>query len=67
MTEIRISRKELSDKGWHNIDIGKQIISYCEQCKCQRVHYCNGKKWEKGQLILRFYCSKCKERLDGIS
>lgn len=60
-----ISKQELFEKGWTNMDVGKYIVSFCETCGLQRIHHCTGIKRDNGSTVLRFECDTCYEKLNG--
>jgi hypothetical protein len=60
----QLHRKYLADFQWTGINIGRHIVSYCEACGSQQVHYCIDKTWDqdKRDWLFTFECAACNER-----
>jgi hypothetical protein len=54
-----IDAETLTKTGYPTIRMGTHVVSYCEVCKQQQVHFCTG---QKGNLY-RFECQTCRDRL----
>jgi hypothetical protein len=54
----------LKNNGYHTINIGSKIPSYCDSCKQQSIHRCIGSKLDGNETLYRFECTACKEKLD---
>ena len=65
-----IDKQTLVDNGWWGGLFGKNpyVVSFCDKCQCQRVHYVVDKEWdqddnEKWRITgFLFFCGVCKER-----
>lgn len=58
MTYKYVEKKVLKDTGWiYGLKRTRYIVSYCEVCRCQRVHYYVRDCFSK----ILFECSFCKE------
>lgn len=60
-----LTKTFLSEHGYGDMNIGREIVSYCETCSCQRSHKCTGKKEDNGNTIYRFVCGYCNAKLGG--
>jgi len=60
-----IPKHTLDINGYTYMKIGKTIVSYCNICKNQQVHNCVGSKIYGKEVLYRFECSMCKEKLKG--
>ncbi|MFW6173129.1 MAG: hypothetical protein ACOC5T_05235 [Elusimicrobiota bacterium] len=64
MTYKIMPKQSLDINGYYDIKRGKTIVSYCKICRQQRVHRCVGSKKDGQEILYRFQCTACKERLN---
>jgi hypothetical protein len=60
MTLKYIEKKILADTGWlYGLNRSGYVVSYCENCECQRIHTFVKDCYSK----ILFECSFCNERI----
>lgn len=55
-----IKQSVLADARWFGVDVGISVVSYCEDCECQRTHTCVDKSWVDEEWLYVFLCDYCK-------
>lgn len=55
----KLSRKFLDEYGWVHINIGSSVVSFCEQCGCQRTHTVVEREWDDGDWVFSIECDHC--------
>ncbi|UCD13370.1 MAG: hypothetical protein JSW60_07380 [Thermoplasmatales archaeon] len=55
-----IKQSVLDECKWYGIDVGSSVVSYCEDCGCQRVHTCVDREWVDGGWLFVFLCDFCR-------
>ena len=63
MTFKYVEKEILIETGWfYGLKSSKYIVSYCEKCECQTIHYLVKDCYNK----MLFECSFCKEIGMGV-
>lgn len=55
-----IKQSVLADAKWFNIGVNSVVVSYCEDCGCQRTHTCVDDFWNDDERWLVLLCDSCR-------
>ncbi len=60
MCQKIIKGSVLSEKKWDDICIDSVIVSFCNDCGCQRIHSCVDVFSSNGEIMYVFVCDFCR-------
>ena len=55
-----IRKSVLDDTKWFGIREGSSVVSYCEDCRCQRTHTCTDSFWKDDESWFVLLCDFCR-------